>query len=92
MDSFAVLSFDTEDGYRGLSLTTMGFDSEEAAATHMALMTGPDSGMHDMDETIGDASVSLEANQGGMGSVVALRWKRGDIHDEPRRLQSDELD
>ncbi|MAZ64378.1 MAG: hypothetical protein CL895_08990 [Dehalococcoidia bacterium] len=57
MDSFAVLSS----------------DSEEAAATHMALMTGPDSGMHDMDETIGDASVSLEANQGGMGSVVAFK-------------------
>ena len=73
MDSFAVLSFDTEDGYRGLSLTTMGFDSEEAAATHMGLMTGPGSGMHDMDETIGDASVSLEANQGGMGSVVAFK-------------------
>ena len=57
MDSFAVLSF----------------DSEEAAATRTALMTRPDSGMHDMDETIGDASVSLEANQGGMGSVVAFK-------------------
>lgn len=73
MDSFAVLSFDTEDGYRGLSLTTMDFDSEDAAATHMAMITGPDSGRQDMDETIGDASVSLEANQGGMGSIVAFK-------------------
>ncbi|MCH2505696.1 MAG: hypothetical protein MK125_09100 [Dehalococcoidia bacterium] len=67
MDSFAVLSFDTE----------------EAAATHMALMTVPDSGMHDMDETIGDASVSLEVNQGGMGSVVAFKkgeWVRVSPH------------
>ena len=55
------------------SIAVLSFDSEEAAATHMALMTGPDSGIHDMDETIGDASVSLEANQGGMGSVVAFK-------------------
>jgi len=73
IDSFAVLSFDTEDGYRGLSLTTMDFDSEDAATEHMAMMTGPDSGMQDMDETIGDASVSLKANQGGMGSLVAFK-------------------
>jgi hypothetical protein len=73
MDSFAVLSFDTEDGYRGLSLTTIDFDSEDAAKEHMAMMTGPDSGMQDMVETIGDASASLEANQAGMGSIVAFK-------------------
>ena len=73
MDSFTVQSFDTEDGHRGLSLTTLDFDSEDAAATHMAMLTGPDSGMQDMDETIGDESVSLEANRGGMGSLVAFK-------------------
>ena len=72
MDSFAVLSF----------------DSEEAAATRTALMTRPDSGMHDMDETIGDASVSLEANQGGMGSVVAFKRESGSCLSTPLILMA----
>ena len=73
MDSFTVLTFDTGDGYRGLSLTTMDFDSEDAAAAHLAKMTGPESGMRNMDNTIGDSSASLEANQAGIGSMVAFK-------------------
>jgi len=73
IDSFAVLSFDTQDGSRGLSLTTMDFDSEAAAAEHLAMLVGPESGMQKMNDTIGDASASLEANQSGIGSVVAFK-------------------
>ena len=73
MDSFTVLTFDTGDGYRGLSLTTMDFDSEDAAANHLAKMTGPDCGMQNMNDAIGDSSAYLEANQTGIGSVVAFK-------------------
>lgn len=51
----------------------MGFDSETAAAKHLTKMTGPESGMEKMDDAIGDSSASLEANQAGIGSMIAFK-------------------
>ena len=73
IDSFNSLTFTTAEGSRGLSLTAMDFDSEDAAAYHLAKMTGPESGMLNMDDTIGDSSASLKVNQAGIGSMVAFK-------------------
>ena len=73
MDSFDSLSFDTEGGARSLVLTTIDFDSEGAVTDHAGLLLGEDSGMSDLTDTIGDASGFLEANEGGIGSMVVFR-------------------
>ena len=76
MVSFDSLSFDTADGLRGLTLTAVLFDSESAAIERFELITGQDSGMQSHSDSIGDASAFLEANEGGIGSLVA--FKKGD--------------
>ncbi|PKB73637.1 MAG: hypothetical protein BZY75_00710 [SAR202 cluster bacterium Io17-Chloro-G7] len=74
--SFDSLSIDTADGFRGLTLTTILFDSENAAIERFDLITGQESGMQSHSDSIGDASSFLEANEGGTGSLVA--FKKGD--------------
>jgi hypothetical protein len=75
MDSFDMLSIETTDRSRGLTLTTIDFDSEAAAADHMDLMV-EDTGLLDLPDKIGDVSGYVEANDGGIGSVVV--FKKGD--------------
>ena len=73
MDSFDSLSFDTVDGTRSLVLTSIDFDSEGAATDHAGLMIGEGPGMQDLPRAIGDASAFLEANDGGIGSMIVFR-------------------
>ena len=73
MDSFDSLSFDTADGFRGLTLTTIKFDSEGAAADHLELVTSEAPGLQDLSATIGDAAFYVEVNEGGIGSMVFFK-------------------
>ena len=73
MDSFDSLSFATVDGFRGLTLTTVMFDSEGAAAHHLRLVTSETPGMQDLPDNIGDASSFAEANESDVGSLVFFK-------------------
>ena len=73
MDSFESLSFDTADGFIGLTLTTIKFDSEGAAADHLALVSSEAPGMQELSATIGDAAFYAEVNEGGFGSMVFFK-------------------
>jgi hypothetical protein len=59
MISFDSLSFVAADRTQGLTLTTIKFDSEEEADSHMALLALEASTMQDFADTIGDESGSL---------------------------------
>ena len=76
MDSFQSLSFETEDRTRGLTLTTIDFDSEGAAVDHYGLVVSDGPGMLDIPDMIGDDSAYVEANEAGIGSMVV--FKKGD--------------
>ena len=71
--SFESLSFDTADGFVGLTLTTINFDSEEAATNHLELVTSETPGMQDLSVKIGDASLYVEVNESGVGSFVFFK-------------------
>ena len=73
IDSFTTLSFDNDDNTRHLMLTTIDFDSQKAAVDHYTLVVSESSGMQDMPVAIGEASVHLELNQDGIGSMVIFR-------------------
>ena len=73
MDSFDSLSFDTADGARSLVLTTIDFDSEDAAADHFDLMVDENSSMLELAETVGDASAYMEASGGGVASLIVFK-------------------
>ena len=66
-------SFATPDGFRGLTLTTIKLDSEQAAADHFELITGGVFGLQDFSEAIGDAASFIEPNEAGIGSMVIFR-------------------
>ncbi len=70
IDSFDSLWFDIDDGARSLVLTTMDLDSEGAATDRLGLMS---SGMSDLPDKIGDASVYVEVNEAGIGSMVVFK-------------------
>ena len=73
MDSFVSLTFTSSDGSKNLILTTIDFDSEASATAHAELMMGPGSEMQDLSPSVGDASVYLEPNSAGIGSMVVFR-------------------
>jgi len=72
IDSFYVLSFQTEDRLKGLTLSAIDFDSEPSAREHFekVRMEGP--GLEIMSPPIGDASAQVEANAQGVGSIVVF--------------------
>jgi hypothetical protein len=72
MGSFVTLTFTTAGRTQHLVLTTLDFDSVDAAVGHAALMMGPDCGMLALSPVIGDQSAYIEANAGWMGSFVAF--------------------
>lgn len=57
MESFDSLSFDTADGFRGLTLTTIKLDSEATATERLELVANETPGIQDLSSTIGDASL-----------------------------------
>ena len=73
MDSFDSLSFDADGGTRSLILTTIDFDSEEAANDRADLIMGPDSGMAPLPGGVGDAAAYFEAQGGGIGSMIVFK-------------------
>lgn len=73
MDSFDSLTFATADGSRGLTLTTVKFDSEGAAADHLESVTSETPGLRDLSVKIGDASFISEVNESGVGSFLVFR-------------------
>ena len=76
MDSFQSLSFETEDRTRGLTLTTIDFDTEGAATDHYGLVVSHGPGMLDLPDNIGDDSAYVEASEAEIGSMVV--FKKGD--------------
>ena len=80
MDSFDLLSFETAGGTQGLTLSTIDFDSEEAAADHFDLLVSDGPGMLDLPDKIGDDSAYLEVNETGIGSVVVFKMGDWVVH------------
>ena len=73
MKSFDLLNFIAVGGSRSLSLTTLGFDSAEAAAGHLEFVVGETPGMEEHSEKIGDASYYIVVNGSGIGSFVVFK-------------------
>ncbi len=67
------ISFHTADGSQGFSLTTILFDSDEAATNHLKLVTSDDPGMQEHTSKIGDSSFFAEVNEFGIGSTVVFK-------------------
>ena len=72
MDSFYVLSFQTEDRMKGMTFSVIDFDSEASAQGHFEKVNSETPGMQDMDSPIGDASVEVEVNAQGVGSMLVF--------------------
>ena len=67
------ISFHTADGSQGFSLTTILFDSDEAATNHLKLVTSDNPGMQEHTSKIGDSSFFAEVNEFGIGSTVVFK-------------------
>ena len=77
MDSFYVLSFQTEDRMKGMTFSAIDFDSEASAQGHFETVKTETPGLQDMDSPIGDASVEVEVSAQGIGSVLV--FIQGDV-------------
>ena len=73
IDSFDSLAFEMAGSSQGLALTTIKFDSEEAATNHLELVTSETPGMDDHTSKIGDTSFFAEFNEAGIGSIVVFK-------------------
>jgi hypothetical protein len=71
MDSWLGTSFEDPSG-AGLTFTVIDFDSPEAARARFDMMVGDGMGLVPGPITVGDASAELEANSGGIGSIVIV--------------------
>jgi len=71
--SFDSLSFETADGSQALMLTVIHLDSEGAASDQMETMIEEGVPLEDLSEGIGDVSGVIEANEGGIGSMVVFK-------------------
>jgi hypothetical protein len=67
------MSFATADGSQSFNLTTVKYDSEEAATNHLELVTSEKPGMQEHTSKIGDTSFFAEVNEFGIGSTVAFK-------------------
>ena len=73
MDSFDSLSFEMAGSSQGLALTTIKYDSEEAATNHLELVTSETPEMDEHTSKIGDTSFFAEYNEAGIGSIVVFK-------------------
>ena len=73
MDSFDSLSFDTADGFKGVTLSTVKFYSESAATDHLELVTTETPGLQELSGNIGDTSLYAEVNESGIWSMVFFK-------------------
>ncbi|MDA1129740.1 MAG: hypothetical protein O2913_13760 [Chloroflexi bacterium] len=74
--SFDLLTFIAEGDSQSLSFTTLRFDSDGAASTHLELVVTQTPNMQEHSTKIGDASFFSEVNQSGIGSMVV--FNKGD--------------
>ena len=72
VDSFYGLSFQTEDGVRGMTFSVGDFDSATSSRTHYGNMKSESPGIADMTPPIGDASAGVDLNAAGIGSILVL--------------------
>ena len=73
MVSFDSLSFDIADGSKGVTLTVIHLKSESAASDRMELMVEEGPELQHLDTEIGDVSGFVDANEGGIGSMVIFK-------------------
>ena len=73
MVSFDSLSFEVSDGSKRLTLTMIRLDSDGAASDRMELMVAEGPPLEHFAEPIGDTSGFIDANEGGIGSMVAFK-------------------
>jgi hypothetical protein len=72
MDSWYGMGFDTEDGMKGLTLSVIDFDSQTSAQDHFERIRAETPGLEIMSLPIGDASVEVEVNARGIGSIIVF--------------------
>ncbi|MQG32765.1 MAG: hypothetical protein FI717_00475 [SAR202 cluster bacterium] len=73
MESFDSLNFVTTDDALSLTLSTIKFDSAEAAAEHYDTVVRETPGIQDLPDTIGDAASHIELNGSGIGTMVIFK-------------------
>ena len=73
MESFDSLNFVTTDDALSLTLSTIKFDSAEAAAEDYDTVVRETPGIEDLPDTIGDAASHIELNGSGIGTMVIFK-------------------
>ena len=76
MDSWYQTAIDAVDGGQGMTFSVIDFDSTSSAQNHFEKMKSETPGMQDMASPIGDASLEIEVNAEGIGSMFV--FIRGD--------------
>ena len=77
MDSWYGLVIDAADGTKGITFSVIDFDSTPSAQGHFETVKTETPGLQDMDSPIGDASVEVEVNAQGIGSMLV--FIKGDV-------------
>ena len=72
MDSWYGVSFQTEDGTKGMTFSIVDFDSASSAQDHYEVVKIGTPGIVSMVSPIGDASAEVEVNAQGIGSVLVF--------------------
>ena len=69
MDSWYGLTIEAADGGPGITFSVIDFDSTSSARDHLGKTKSETPGMQDMASPIGDASLEIEVNAQGIGSM-----------------------
>lgn len=72
MNSFYGLSFQTEDGMKGITFSVIDFDSISSAEQHFQKVIN-ESELENMKTSIGDSSAEKEFNSQGIGSILVFK-------------------
>jgi len=72
IDSFFVLTFQTEDGMNSLAFSVIDFVSQTSAQDHFEKVKSETPGLEDTEPPIGDASAKVEVNAQGIGSIIVF--------------------
>ncbi len=72
MDSWYGLGLQSEDEVKGMAFSVIDFDSKASAQGHYAKVNSETPEMQDMVLPIGDASIQIELNAEGIGSMLVF--------------------
>ncbi|WAM22578.1 MAG: hypothetical protein OI715_00360 (plasmid) [Candidatus Methanoperedens sp.] len=72
MNSFYGLSFQTEDGMKGITFSVIDFDSISSAQQQFQKVMN-ESELENMNTSIGDSSIEKEYNSQGIGSILVFK-------------------